>query len=201
VRLVPLETALVDSYLAVAVRYPGLTGDQALKIRDFAGKQLNKNYDFGDGVFIQAKFRIGLKLGQMICPEVDPQLFHEALAKIQLGTKTNDEWFCSELVLAAYGAAGVPLTRNSSHWTAPGEILNLQSRGDLEYLGHLKIQLSSAGNLESNEASDPSFVDETNEVQSEEVQSEEELREETEVDVDECDLNPNDPWSASLRGE
>jgi hypothetical protein len=57
--------------------------------------------------------------------------------------------------------------------------------------------LSSGDNLESNEASDPGFVEETNEEQSEE----EELREEIEDDVDECDLNPDDPWCASLRAE
>ena len=45
-------------------------------------------------------------------------------------------------------------------------------------------------------------MDETNEVKSEEEQSEEEeLRDEIEDDVDECDLNPDDPWCASLRGE
>ena len=40
VRLVPIETALADSSVGVAVRYPGLTNDQALQIRDFAGQQI-----------------------------------------------------------------------------------------------------------------------------------------------------------------
>jgi hypothetical protein len=58
--------------------------------------------------------------------------------------------------------------------------------------------LSSGDNLrDSNQANGPGFEDETNEEQSEE----EELREEIEEDVDECNLDPDDPWCASLRGE
>ena len=158
-------------------------------------KQLDKKYDLKYGVSKQAWFRAGLMLGQRICPDVDPELFKEALAKIQLGTQTNDKWFCSELVLDAYDAARVPLTRNSPHWTSPGEILNLQSSGDLEYIGHLKFPLSSPDNLESNEASDPGIVDETNEVEQSE---DDELREEIEEDVDECDLDPDDPFCVAL---
>ena len=58
--------------------------------------------------------------------------------------------------------------------------------------------VSSGDNLrDSNQANGPGFEDETNEEQSEE----EELREEIEEDVDECNLDPDDPWCASLRGE
>jgi hypothetical protein len=59
------------------------------------------------------------------------------------------------------------------------------------------LPLSSGDNLEnSHEASDLGSGDERNE-----EQSDEELREEIEEDVDECDLDPDDPWCASLMDE
>jgi hypothetical protein len=133
------------------VRYPGLTHDQALKIRDFAGNQLEKDYDFKYGLFRQAAFRLEMKVAEQVAKIVcrgvgNPMIyrhlmesFRNKLAIINLGTGTNDKWFCSELVLAAYAAAGAPLTAIRPHWVAPVEILNLQKSGDLEYVGHLKI--------------------------------------------------------------
>jgi len=38
--------------------------------------------------------------------------------KINLGTSTNDEFFCSELILAAYQNAGLPLTTTLPHWNS-----------------------------------------------------------------------------------
>jgi hypothetical protein len=64
----------------------------------------------------------------------------DAAAHITLGTQTNDKWFCSELVLASFVEAGVPLTKTPPSWTAPGDIIPLASNGILEYVGHLKTQ-------------------------------------------------------------
>ena len=108
----PIETALSDATFAVAARYPGLTQDQALQIRDFAGKQLDKKYD-GWGIVKQALFRLDLLCG----------FSTEQAAAVNLGTRTNDSWFCSELVIASFAAAGVPLTTTPPHWTAPGDIV------------------------------------------------------------------------------
>ena len=74
-----------------------------------------------------------------LIPKVD-EAMRTGLAFVNLGTKTNDKWFCSELVLAGYAAADVPLTKNPPHWTAPGEIIPLISNGNLQYVGHLKTR-------------------------------------------------------------
>jgi plastocyanin len=164
VRLVPLEKALSDATFAVALRHPGLTHDQALQIRDFAGKQLKKgltltNYDFQYGIIKQAKFRLDMATMELIvetlCPDMDPKtkdllvkdLLPTLLASINLGTRTNDSWFCSELVIAAYDAAGVPLTSTPPHWTAPGDIIPIRSNGALEYVGHIKTKLLADENV------------------------------------------------------
>jgi hypothetical protein len=126
---VPIGTALDDATLAVAVRYQGLTSEQASKIIDFASQQLGKPYDFRYGVFGQALFRLDLACG------VSPVM----AGVINLGTSTNDKWFCFELVCASFDAAGVPLTETPPSWTAPGDIIPLVSNGPLEYVGHLKM--------------------------------------------------------------
>ena len=126
----PIETALADSTLAVAFRYPGLTSDQALKIRDFAGQQLGKPYNYW-GIVRQGLFRLDLLCGT-------PGLSPEQVRSVDLGTGTNDKFFCSQLVIAAYAAAGVPLTSTPPTWTAPGDIIPLTLNGPLEYVGHIK---------------------------------------------------------------
>ena len=128
VRLVPIETALADANFAVAVRYPGLTNEQALKIRDYADHQLGKPYDYRYGVVGQALFRLDLVCGFPM----------EQVGRVNLGTGTNDKWFCSELVIASFAAADVPLTKTPPSWTSPGDIVPLVLNGNLEYVGHLK---------------------------------------------------------------
>ena len=60
------------------------------------------------------------------------------MGKVNLGVADNDRFFCSELVLKAYEAAGVPLTTTPPHYNDPGSVAELMQNGILAYVGHLK---------------------------------------------------------------
>jgi uncharacterized protein YycO len=89
-----LEHVLSDATLAVAFRVPNLDQQQALVAKDFAGQQLSHGYNF-IGIVEQLLFQ---RSGRRV--------------RVNLGSGTNDRFFCSELIFAAFQAAGCPLTAN-----------------------------------------------------------------------------------------
>lgn len=127
VQVRPLADAVRDATVAVAFRFPGLTEDQALRAKDFAGRQLGHSYDYW-GVVRQLPFRLA---GQLI--------------RVNLGTSDNDSFFCSELILAAYEAAGIQLTNIRPDRSSPGDLAELRLNHTLDYVGHLKAPAVSSG--------------------------------------------------------
>jgi hypothetical protein len=133
----PLAEALADDTLAVALRHPALTELQALQVRDFAGQHLDSRYA------VLAAIRAGLfRLDDRVhCRGREGAELERCRAwrgRVQLGTPTNDEFFCSHLVLAAFEAAGVPLTTTPASWNTPRDIVQLTLNTSLAYVGHLK---------------------------------------------------------------
>ena len=61
--------------------------------------------------------------------------------RVNIGTGTNDKWFCSEFVIACYCAGGVSLTLNPPSWVTPQGIVEIKLNGMLGYVGHLKTSL------------------------------------------------------------
>jgi uncharacterized protein YycO len=137
VQLHQLGAALSHATLAVACRKPGLAAEQGLAIRDFAGRQLGKRYDYW-GIVKQANFRIDELRYCALLPEPARSRCRAFYGRVDLGTASNDSFFCSALVLAAYADAGVPLTATPPHWSSPGEIADLRLGSVLSYVGHLK---------------------------------------------------------------
>ena len=134
----PLTQALADASFAVALRYQALPEMKALEIVDFAGTQIGAKYDYGYGTFRQALFRLDLIT---MCHGLQGEALHECrrwLGMIDIGTATNDEWFCSELITKSFEQAGFPLTDEPAAWVAPDDIIQLSSNGMLGYVGHLK---------------------------------------------------------------
>ena len=128
-------TAIADDSAAVAFRYPNLTPAQKQIICDFAKNAVGKKYDYG--VFIdQARF----KVAPMVCAALPPgsrAVCESWMGKIDIGTSTNDTFYCSELVIAAFQAGGVQLTSGPMAQT-PEDIARLRLNNTLEYVGHLK---------------------------------------------------------------
>ncbi len=137
VQLRTLEEAVAGATVAVAFRHPSITSDQALRVRDFAGQQLGRPYDTW-GVVRQAAFRLDRAA---FCSGKTGEELERCVSwagRVNLGTGSNDTFFCSQLVLAAFDGAGIPLTSTPPSWSSPGEIAELSLSGTLGYVGHLK---------------------------------------------------------------
>lgn len=133
----PLAQAVGDATVAVAFRRDGLTPQQVADIRNFAIQQVGRRFNHW-GIVRQGGFRLDSSRCRLLPYESWRTACRNGYARVYLGRGTNNEFFCSELVLAAYRAAGVPLTTTPPIWNSPGEVAELRLTGVLTYVGHLK---------------------------------------------------------------
>jgi hypothetical protein len=142
VLLRPLGDALADATVAVAFRVPALADDQYQIVADAAGRHIGEAYN-RIGIARQALFQID----QRLCSTLPNGLLDRCRAfagRIDMGTPSNDSFFCSELVLEAFRAAGTPLTTVQPNWATPGDIAEFRfDYSKLRYIGHLKAAPSS----------------------------------------------------------
>lgn len=132
-----LADAIADASLAVAFRHPTITEEQALRARDFAGRHLDEAYAYR-GLARGLRFRLDQLVHCRGKTGEEYQRCRDWYGKVDLGTPTNDEFYCSQLVLAAYADAGLPLTAQPPHWSSPQDIVDLALTSTLAYVGHLK---------------------------------------------------------------
>jgi uncharacterized protein YycO len=136
VSIKPVATGIMDDSVAVAFRYPGLTAQQAQQVSDFARGAAGRKYDYW-GVIDQARY----KLAPAFCATLGAGARAQCeswVGSVDLGTSRNDSFYCSELVIAAYQAAGVQLTNGSVQTQSPEDIAQLRLTNTLQYVGHLK---------------------------------------------------------------
>jgi hypothetical protein len=132
-----LEEALASATVAVAFRAPDLDEAGRLVVADKVAAYIGKSYDFY-GVFNQARFQVHGTVCDLL-PETAKELCRTGWRIVDLGSDHNDRFFCSEMILAAYDAAGVPLTTTPPHWNSPEDLAQLSFKaGVLHYVGHLK---------------------------------------------------------------
>ncbi len=137
VLLKSLAAAVADSNVAVAFRHPTMTPTQALMARDFAGKQLGKPYNYW-GIVKQGGFQLDR---ETFCSGLTGTALDACVrlvGNVNLGKGNDDSFFCSQLVVAAYQSAGVPLTTTPPIWSSPGDLAQLGLSKRLGYIGHLK---------------------------------------------------------------
>jgi uncharacterized protein YycO len=118
--------AVQDATLAVAYRHPDITDISGLKIRDFVGFQLGKGYNFV-GIGQQATYKVCVIGGSIVCQ----------IAARNIKIK-RDEFFCSELVFAAYKSVGLKLSDVEPNWSEPAHIPRLSLKKALNYVGHIR---------------------------------------------------------------
>jgi hypothetical protein len=132
-----LEEALGNATVAVAFRAPDLDETGRLVVADKVAAYIGKSYDFY-GVFNQARFQVHSTVCDLL-PDGAKDLCRTGWRIVDLGSDHNDRFFCSEMILAAYDAAGVPLTTTPPHWNSPEDLAQLSFKaGVLQYVGHLK---------------------------------------------------------------
>lgn len=126
VREVPLVDAIDDAILAVAYRDSRVDAAKASAIVAYARAQVGKPYNY-TGV-AGTGFRVLYPLHARVI---------EGLRRLT-GTGDADagSFYCSELVFAAFEAAGIPLTAAGPDRSSPDDIVAL-SRANLSYVGHL----------------------------------------------------------------
>jgi hypothetical protein len=146
VRQRSVQEFMAEEATIVAFRHPKLDGVQAALIQKFAEKHVGTKYNTA-GIVLQAPFTLERKLCELpILPALARDACIRGVAAIQLGPVPNDQFFCSQFVLEAYKAAGLPLTDADPRLVTPGDLLHMR-QGDvpsikihqaLQYVGHLK---------------------------------------------------------------
>ena len=143
-----VQDFITEEATIVAFRHPKLDGVQAALIQKFSEKHVGTKYNTA-GIVLQAPFTLERKLCELpILPAALRDACIRGVAAIQLGPVPNDQFFCSQFVLEAYKAAGLPLTDADPRLVSPGDLLHMR-QGDvpsikihqaLQYVGHLKMQ-------------------------------------------------------------
>jgi uncharacterized protein YycO len=128
-------TAISDDSVAVAFRYPNLTVDQQKKICDAAKAAVGRKYDYW-GIVDQARFKLAPTFCEAV-PAGGRAACESWLGKVDFGSATNDAFYCSELVIVAFQAAGIQLTSGPGS-QKPEDLARLRLNNALQYVGHLK---------------------------------------------------------------
>ena len=134
VRIVRLEQAMDHDSLCVAYRYPYLTPEQAQAMRYFVKGQVGKKYNY-NGVIGQ-----GVQTAWDVTHPVEAIIRRRSQRGREVQeTAEKDQFFCSQLVFAAFQHAGIRLTTSAPSASTPQELVKLQVHGKLDYVGHLKV--------------------------------------------------------------
>ena len=117
----PLQSAIDNGSLIVALRFPGLdlASDQLQFLVNWFTQRAGTPYNFWGSV---ADWVAG---------------YSGFLRKVNLQTPGN-AFYCSELVIEGYAAAGLLLTTSPAQWS-PTDIADLMWTDRLQYVGHLKF--------------------------------------------------------------
>ncbi|MGL4234190.1 MAG: YiiX/YebB-like N1pC/P60 family cysteine hydrolase [Casimicrobium sp.] len=152
-----VQAFIAEEATIVAFRHPKLDDTQAELVRKFAEKNIGTKYNTA-GVVLQAPFALQRKFCELpVMSAIVRDACIRGSAAITLGPVPNDQFFCSQFVLEAYKAAGLPLTDSDPRLVTPGDLLHMRE-GDvpsikihqtLQYVGHLKAPtaLASAADI------------------------------------------------------
>jgi len=157
VRTRRIEQVMAEESVALVLRYPDLTAQQARRIRAYAQQKIGAGFSFF-GVTVQIPYSIGRRACEL---PLMPSGLRDACIRTmgvfsQLAAKER-QLFCSQLVLQAYLNAGVPLTDADPRIMSPADILHMREgdvpsvsiRKPLRYVGHLKYDRPRVAALES----------------------------------------------------
>jgi len=133
-----LDTAMLDDSVTVAFRHQYMTPEKANLIRNFLIEKRAAGTRFDQYAIIR---NLPIQVITSICSTVAPNFRDKCrnfAGRIFLGTETNNEFYCSELVFAAFEKVGLKLANTVPHWTSAEDLVQLSYNGTLRYVGHLK---------------------------------------------------------------
>jgi uncharacterized protein YycO len=137
---------IAEESIALVLRDPDLNGTQVRSIREYARHKLGAGFNFF-GITVQVPYSISRKVCEL--PLVAAPLRDACIRSMGVLSQlapTEEQLFCSQLVLQAYRHAGVPLTDADPRIISPADILHMREgdvpsvaiRKPLHYVGHLK---------------------------------------------------------------
>lgn len=143
----PLADYLDSESTVAAFRHPEVSAQQAQRLQAYARGVVGQQYN-PVGIVLQAPFTVQRRYCELpVVPGFVRDLCVRGLGAVVMGAARNDRFFCSQLVLQAYQAAGLPLTSADPRLISPADLLHMRE-GDvpsvkteqaLQYLGHLKL--------------------------------------------------------------
>lgn len=133
-----VETSVMDDSVAVAYRHKDMTPEKAALVVAFLkdAKDKKRKFDYM-GLLRVAPYQLISSYCNGL-PEALRDACRTAADKFKLGTDNNDEFYCSELVFAAFKHAGLNISDVDPHWSAPQDVVRLNHNNTLQYVGHLK---------------------------------------------------------------
>ena len=150
-----LRRLLEEEGLALALRYPDLTAQQAQSVRSVALEKVGRSFNYV-GVAVHVPFSINRRLCELpLLPAVVRDVCLRGLGGMHHLVTSKRALFCSQLVLQSYRQAGVPITDADPRLISPADILHMRE-GDvssfrvnqpLRLVGHLKYQVVAAAPL------------------------------------------------------
>lgn len=148
VRVRTIDEVLTEETWVLALRYPDLSPEQADRIRDYALEKSGAGFNFA-GVTLNIPLSITRRVCELpLVPSAVRDACIRSMGLIHQVTASENQVFCSQLVLQAYRHAGVPITDADSRLISPADILHMRE-GDvssvrihklLRYVGHLKYE-------------------------------------------------------------
>jgi len=148
VRVRELHELLDEAAVVLVLRYPELTPEQAVGIREYAVNRAGAGFNFL-GITLNAPFSLIRRLCEL--PLVSPVLRDACIRSVgvlnHLAASEN-RVFCSQLVLLAYRHAGVNVTAADPRLISPADILHMREgdvsslniEKELHYVGRLKYE-------------------------------------------------------------
>lgn len=148
VRVVDIDKALAEEAVVLVLRHPELTPEQAALIKEYALSKTGAGFNFF-GITLNFPISIGRKVCELpLIPGAVRDVCLRSMGVIHLVAPSENQLFCSQLVLQAYRHAGLPITDADPRLISPADILHMREgdvssiriRKELRYVGHLKYE-------------------------------------------------------------
>lgn len=133
VRVRGLQELLAGQVAVVALRYPGLSAEQAGEIRAYALRQVGAPFNLL-GMMLHMPLSIQRTACELpLAPLGARDVCIRTMGNIQQLSPRTSQFFCSQLVLQAFRHAGVPITDADPRIVSPADILHMRE-GDVPSL-------------------------------------------------------------------
>ena len=149
VRVRNVEEVLAEATVVLVLRYPDLTDEQAALILEYALNKSGVGFSFL-GITLQIPFTIIRRLCELpFVPLAVRDMCIRSMGVLHHLAASENQLFCSQLVLQAYRHAAVPVTAADPRLISPADILHMRERDvssvrismPLVYVGRLEHQL------------------------------------------------------------